>query len=154
MWYNCRNMRVYLDNCCYNRPFDDQGQLRVRLETLAKLQVQALMRDGKIEYVWSDTLVYEVSKNPFRDRQQRFLSWIGNASVYVHSSASVVERGREFEAMGLKPKDALHVASAERAECDWFVTTDKCILKKLQHVGDLRIGSPIDFMMEDGNDQL
>ena len=24
-------MRVYLDNCCYNRPFDDQAQLRVRL---------------------------------------------------------------------------------------------------------------------------
>ena len=30
-------MRVYLDNCCYNRPFDDQGQLKVLLETLAKL---------------------------------------------------------------------------------------------------------------------
>ena len=26
-------MRVYLDNCCYNRPFDDQAQLKVRLGT-------------------------------------------------------------------------------------------------------------------------
>ena len=33
-------MRVYLDNCCYNRPFDDQSQLKVRLETEAKLFVQ------------------------------------------------------------------------------------------------------------------
>ena len=31
-------MRVYLDNCCYNRPFDDQNQLKVRLETIAKLE--------------------------------------------------------------------------------------------------------------------
>ena len=29
-------MRVYLDNCCYNRPFDEQTQLKVRLETEAK----------------------------------------------------------------------------------------------------------------------
>ncbi len=31
-------MRVYLDNCCYNRPFDEQDQLSVRLETEAKLR--------------------------------------------------------------------------------------------------------------------
>ena len=43
-------MRVYLDNCCYNRPFDDQSQLKVRLETEAKLFVQQLMRTGTVEY--------------------------------------------------------------------------------------------------------
>lgn len=47
-------MRVYLDNCCYNRPFDDQGQVRIRLETEAKLRVQALMRTDEIEYVSRD----------------------------------------------------------------------------------------------------
>ena len=44
-------MRVYLDNCCYNRPFDHQDQLRVRLETEAKLRIQALMRSGAVEFV-------------------------------------------------------------------------------------------------------
>ena len=34
-------MRVYRDNCCYNRPFDPQEQLRIRLETEAKLEVQS-----------------------------------------------------------------------------------------------------------------
>jgi hypothetical protein len=33
-------MRVYLDNCCYNRPFDDQKRLRIRLEAEAKMAVQ------------------------------------------------------------------------------------------------------------------
>ena len=41
-------MRVYLDNCRYNRPFDNQGQLRVRLETEAKLRVQDMMRSGEL----------------------------------------------------------------------------------------------------------
>ena len=35
-------MRVYLDNCCYNRPFDDQTQVKVLIETLAKLNIQSL----------------------------------------------------------------------------------------------------------------
>jgi predicted nucleic acid-binding protein len=30
-------MKLYLDLCCFNRPFDDQSQLLVRLQTEAKL---------------------------------------------------------------------------------------------------------------------
>ena len=40
-------MRVYLDNCCYNCPFDEQAQLSVRLETVAKLEIQRQMRSGE-----------------------------------------------------------------------------------------------------------
>ena len=53
-------MRVYLDNCCYNRPFDDQSQVKVLIETLSKLTIQQQMREGVIEYVWSEVLDYEV----------------------------------------------------------------------------------------------
>ena len=58
-------MRVYLDNCCYNRPFDDQHNLATALESFAKLQIQSMMRSGELEYVWSDSLCHEVDKNPF-----------------------------------------------------------------------------------------
>ena len=37
-------MKVYLDNCCYNRPYDDQSYLRISLESQAKLYVQHLIR--------------------------------------------------------------------------------------------------------------
>ena len=63
-------MRIYLDNCCYNRPFDDQSQLRVRLETEAKLRVQYLMRTGTLEYVWSDMLVVEAGDCPIVDQRE------------------------------------------------------------------------------------
>ena len=56
-------MRVYLDNCCYNRPFDEQDQLRIRLETEAKLAIQRQMRLGILEYVWSDMLANEVEES-------------------------------------------------------------------------------------------
>ena len=64
-------MRVYLDNCCYNRPFDEQVQLRVRFEIEAKLEVQRQMRSGELEYVWSDMLVTEVQDSQFFDYDYR-----------------------------------------------------------------------------------
>ena len=30
-------MKIYMDNCCYNRPYDDQTHIRIYLETEAKL---------------------------------------------------------------------------------------------------------------------
>ena len=35
------NIKIYLDNCCYNRPFDDQTYLKISLEAQAKLQIQS-----------------------------------------------------------------------------------------------------------------
>lgn len=40
-------MKIYLDNCCYNRPYDDQSQLRISLETQAKLYIQ----ENAVEYI-------------------------------------------------------------------------------------------------------
>lgn len=34
-------MKIYLENCCFNRPFDDQNQLKIKLEAEAKLHIQA-----------------------------------------------------------------------------------------------------------------
>ena len=41
-------MRVYLDNCCYNRPYDDQTSTTISLETQAKLKIQELIKNQKI----------------------------------------------------------------------------------------------------------
>lgn len=58
-------MRVYLDNCCFNRPFDDQKQIRIRLETEAKLEIQQKILQNKIELAWSYILDFENEMNPF-----------------------------------------------------------------------------------------
>ena len=41
-------MKIYLDNCCFNRPFDDQKQLRIKLETEAKLDIQKRIVQAKL----------------------------------------------------------------------------------------------------------
>ena len=138
-------MRVYLDNCCYNRPFDEQAQLRVVLETLAKLNIQQQMRDGVLEYAWSSVLDFEISKSRFLDRSLQIMPWAKGAVINVQIDDSIRFRAKEFEANGLKAMDALHVACAEAAECDWFFTTDRGILKKARNLRSMRVANPVEF---------
>ena len=144
-------MRVYLDNCCYNRPFDDQSQVRVRVETISKLAVQLMMATRRVEYVWSSTLDYELSRNPVPKRRTAIARWRANAVEYVTASDDVSQRARELEDAGLGAKDALHVASAEQAGCDWFLTTDKGILKRASVSAEMRIANPTTFIVEAAN---
>ena len=141
-------MRVYLDNCCYNRPFDDQSQPSVRLETEAKLLIQTLMRSGVIEYAWSFELRLESSKNPSRQRKRSITAWADGAIVDIAPAAGIRARAKDLMALGVKAADAIHLACAESAECDWFFTVDRGILKKVRELGNMRIANPVDFVLE------
>ena len=142
-------MRVYLDNCCYNRPFDDQNQLKIAIESAAKLAIQAQMRSGELEYVWSDELDVEVGDCQFLDRQEKILPWRDGATVHVAITSEIEARAIELMQFGIKSADALHLACAESAGCDWFFTTDRGILKKVQNIGLMRVANPIAYVQED-----
>ena len=62
---------VYLDNCCFNRPFDDQLHPLVKLETESKILIQKEIANGKLNLVWSFMLHYKNSVNPFIDRRKQ-----------------------------------------------------------------------------------
>ena len=141
-------MRVYLDNCCYNRPFDEQTQLKVRLETEAKLRVQAMMRDGEVEYVWSDILSQEVFDNPFPHRREKILEWRHGAVCTVEMTTDVIADADGLAEKGLKAADALHVASAAAVDCDCFITTDIRLLRCIRQFKVTRILNPMEFLLE------
>ena len=138
-------MRIYLDNCCYNRPFDDQSQLKVLLESLAKLSIQQKMRDGELEYVWSTVLDFEIGKSGFIDRTRQILPWANGAVVKVFVNDFIRTRAKDFEAVGVKPVDALHVACAESAGCDWFFTADNGLIKKAKAHTSMHVANPVEF---------
>ena len=142
-------MRVYLDNCCYNRPFDDQSQLKIRLESEAKLHVQSLMRAGVVEYAWSSVLNHEIGRSPYLEQKKEIEVWEEWANVNVAMDYDIISRGREIMTCGVKPMDALHLASAEAANCDWFLTTDGGILRRMRSLGEMRVANPVEFVLEE-----
>ena len=123
-------MRVYLDNCCLNRPFDDQRQMRVRLEAEATLCIQEHIRRGTLELVWSYMLDFENAANPFEERRTTISGWRQYATLDVEETPLILQHANRLAGMGLKAKDALHIACAIAGACPYFVTTDDDILKR------------------------
>lgn len=70
------------------------------------------------------------------------------ATVDIPLDYDLIARGEQIMTSGVKQLEALHLACAEAAECNWFLTTDGGILKKMRTLGSLRIANPIDFIME------
>lgn len=144
-------MRVYLDNCCYNRPYDDQTQVRISLESQAKLHVQDLIKEGKLQLASSYTLTYENSRNPYEIKRKTIGKFLeDHTEVYVDESLSeqVSALAKEIMATGVKTADAHHAASAIVAKCDYLLTTDDRLLK--YKTDRIRIVDPVDFVQETG----
>ena len=142
-------MRIYLDMCCYNRPYDDQSQLKISMETQSKLYIQTLIKDGKLELATSYMLRYECSNNPFEMRRNAIFDFIDkNTCVYVGIERQTVIETKAAEIMkaGVKYKDACHVASAIYAECEYFISTDTRLLKYKSR--EIKMVTPIEFVTE------
>ena len=137
---------VYLDNCCFNRPYDDQDHLTIYLETQAKLAIQELVKDKEISMVWSFILDYENQANPDKIVKNEIFTWRGIADQIIGNNHKILKTAQEFVLSGLGKKDALHLASALNAECNYFITVDKGILKKIKKVDNIVVCSPIEFI--------
>lgn len=139
-------MKLYLDNCCFNRPFDDQTNLKIQLETQAKLAIQKGIMLKTYKLVWSFILEYENKENPYKMRRETISRWKSIASEIIVSNEEIIIYAEDLQDIGVKPKDALHIACAVFSNCDYFLTTDKKLLNlKLE---EIKIYNPIDFIME------
>ena len=143
-----KKIAVYLDNCCFNRPYDDQTQLRVSLETQAKMYVQRLIAEKKLDFVYSYMSVYENNDNPYSNRREAIADFFKSAARYVHKDRKdlVIVKASEIMKTGIKEKDATHVACAIFGKADVFLTTDKRLLKF--KTDEIAMMNPMDFVKE------
>jgi hypothetical protein len=123
-------MRVYLDNCTYNRPFDEQEDIRIRLESEAKLFIQEQIKGENIDLVWSSVNDFENNDNPSPEKRERIVVWKGIAVQQCRLNETILNKALELESIHFRAKDALHGAAAIYSECNYFITTDKKILNK------------------------
>jgi predicted nucleic acid-binding protein len=139
-----RKLKIYLDNCCYNRPYDDQTSPKVVIETLAKLYIQELALKHKLDLVWSYVLKFENSGNCVESKRDAIGQWEKVSMRFVEKSPSIVVMANEVAATGIHPADSLHIACAIDAKCDYIITVDKQML----HYKDDRIivCNPVDFI--------
>ena len=123
-------MRIYLDNCCFNRPYDDQSQLRIQLETEAKLRIQENIRSNLYTLIWSYILDYENNKNWFRERKEQIEQWRKYSEIDIEEDVELLNLASQIRRPGIQKMVSLHIACAIKAKAEYFLTTDDGILKK------------------------
>lgn len=140
-------MKIYLDNCCYNRPFDDQSQIKIHLEAQAKLYIQAKIKEGFYDLVWSYILDYENGKNPYIEKRLAIAPWKSIASSCIaEETEEILLFAESLASKGIKTYDALHISCAVAAQCEYYLTTDKKLLNT--PVTGIKIVNPITFVNE------
>jgi predicted nucleic acid-binding protein len=140
-------VRIYLDLCCFNRPYDSQFQTRIRLETAAKMRIQEMIKNKEMSLVWSYMLDLENHQNPDKERMAEIYSWYDLSSLYIMGNQEILNLGMEIQKIGIKRKDSLHIASAIKGECNYFLTTDDGILKYKDKIKKTQIFNPVDLIL-------
>ena len=98
-------IRVYLDTSVYNRPFDDQNQAKIFLETEAVFLILQMIETQELQLVSSKVLEYENDRNPFPRKQQAIARYLSMAVVRQRVDESIRSRAKELEKLGVKPVD-------------------------------------------------
>ena len=143
-------MKIYLDMCSIQRPLDTKTQPRIAVEAEAILGVLTLCEAEQAELMSSDTLLFELRRNPHPVRKEYALKVLAKATVFVATDSDVEKRARTFQAAGIKPLDALHLASAVIAKADYFCTCDDRFLKRAKAAvtDPTKVVSPLELITE------
>ena len=140
-----------MDVCCLNRPFDDQTQERVHIESEAVMEILSMVQGKKWTMISSDFIDWEIDRIPEDERRRKVLHLQSLSDARVSKDENLESRQAILEKMGFQPLDAFHIAAAEKAEADVILTTDDSLIKGYKRHKNLiktRIENPLQFLME------
>jgi predicted nucleic acid-binding protein len=131
--------------CALKRPFDDQRQGRILIETAAVTRILEAAASGTLILCHSAALVAENRRNPNQRRRTRvetLLDWVGKPTP---ATSAVLDRAEDIVRQGFRDMDALHLAFAEALRADWFITVDDQLLSRAASV---KLGVPVTDVIE------
>ena len=144
-------MKLYLDTCCYSRPFDDQSQERIHIESEAVLIIIERTRQKVDAIVGSDVLNLEMDQIYEAEKKQNVRDLYSIAESSVKYSRQIYKRAQSIEQQtALRAFDCLHIACAEKAKADILLTTDDKLEKaSLKLDLSIKVMNPLKYLMEE-----
>jgi predicted nucleic acid-binding protein len=153
-------MYIYLDMNIYNRMFDDQTQITVKLDTIAIDVIYELIGNGTCKLVWSYILEYENRNNPYPNRKERINIISQMKSDTVLGNEEIIKTAESIQKItNAKNKDALHLACAVYSGCNYFITCDNRLIRAINGnknelkdiIREIQVLNPMDFIRREMN---
>lgn len=132
-------------------PFDDQTQDRIHLEAQAVVVILDRFQAGDWEWVSSEAVDFEGEQIPDPARRANVQLLLSHAQRAVRVTQAETERMQQLVALGFRSMDALHIACAEAAAADVFLTTDDRLLRQAGRVAAhlrVRAENPLTWLRE------
>jgi len=126
--------------------------MRISIEAKAILSIMKMCKNNEHILLGSDVLDIELSKAPDLHKRSNAYGLYEIHTEYVKLNDNIYSRAKEFERLGITSFDALHVAYAEFAKADIFLTTDDRLIKLAKTQTNMQIKNPAIWIME-ANDE-
>jgi len=145
-------MKIYLDTCSLERPWDIKSNARIHLEAEAILAVLTWSSEGQATLIASEVLQFELERIQDPLRSTHAYEALSKATSYIDATDAVLERAEKLHDSGIPPLDALHLASAVEAGADFFCTCDDKLLRKAKNlmIEKTKAVSPLELIVELG----
>ncbi len=143
-------LKLYLDNCCYNRPFDDLEQEKINLEAQAIKVILNQYYNGEIKIYTSSAILYEMENIKDDIKRNKILEVYNKLNLTsIAFSNTIRQRAVELKQFNIKDMDALHLAYAESENTDYFITTDRLLINASKRADiKIKVINPVEFVME------
>ena len=138
-------MKLYLDMCVWKRPFDDQSDDRIWIESHAVKRILDLAHTGEARIFVSMALMLENERNPKAWRKHRVAALMASFGRPAPLTAVILARAFAIRKKGFSDMDALHLSFAENLKATCFVTCDDAILGRKGAV-KITIINPVDLL--------
>lgn len=143
-------IRIYLDNCCYNRLLDDRSYSQIYYERNSVMLILELVEQSAIRLIGSEMLVREM--NDTQDLYKRSVLQLvyGLCSEETKITLQIVDRAEEIRHnSNIKYKDSIHLACAEAAKADVLLTTDRKFMNNCNRINTYtRVLGPNQWLLE------
>jgi len=143
-------LKLYLDNCCYSRPFDDLKQEKNNLEAQAIKVIIDKYCNKQFRIYTSDALVFEMNKIKDQIKRAKVLEVYNKLNLTnIQYSDDILKRAYEIRNHNIKNMDSLHIAYAESLNIDYLITTDRLLINASSRANlKIKVINPINFVME------
>lgn len=142
-------LKIYLDNCCLNRPFDENTSDRINMEAEAILSIVWRCQQKEWKLIGSNILELEMNKMSNEYKRQKVTNLYTVAENKVVVDDEVKSRAIEIQKGGIKIIDSFHIALAEKAKSDVLLTTDDLLEKKANKMNlKIKVYNPVNWLME------
>ena len=144
-------MLIYLDNCCYNRPFDDQMLERIRMESEAILAIIGMSKRNYHKIIGSAALDFEIEQiYDFVKKERVRCFYEQTISEKLSYSDDVLDFAQNLsEHTNIKMLDRLHLSFAVNSWADILLTTDDRFEKAAAKLDiKTRVINPFKYLME------